>query len=252
MSLSDIFFDSVKDQIEKIRTTQKDAIERAGKLTAEAIANGGVVFVYDRGHLLNQELLHRAGGPAFIRKMTFDLPNFSNAGSPAPKVRSNATDLTAYNEQFEDECIEANLRQHCMKAGDVLFYNSVSGKGRSTIAVARIAKQMGIKLIILTNKKSNDRIGAEDESLKLYKYADVHIDTSVPDGDAVIDYEGCDERIVPMSGITAALVGWAYVCTCIEELHARGIQPTIYRSVSSEGGFEQLQRAYARYDELGY
>ena len=38
----------------------------------------------------------------------------------------------------------------------------------------------------------------------------------------------------------------------IEELNARGIKPTVYRSVSSVGGPEQLQEAYKRYDELGY
>ena len=42
------------------------------------------------------------------------------------------------------------------------------------------------------------------------------------------------------------------VVWAIEELNARGIKPTVYRSVSSVGGPEQLQEAYKRYDELGY
>ena len=253
MSLMNEFFDIVRSQVDKVQSTQGDAIQRAAALTAESIANGGIFYIYDRGHLLSQELLHRAGGPAFVRKMTFDLPNMRNGfGSNPPKCRADATDLKQYTEDFEDKCIEAIMVQNCMKAGDVLFYNSVSGSGRVTISVARTAKRLGIKLIVLTNKATNDRIGEHDESLKLYKYADVYMDNCVIDGDAAVTYEGCDERILPMSGISAAFVGWAYIAATIEELNARGIKPTVYRSVSSVGGPEQLQEAYKRYDELGY
>lgn len=253
MSLSSQFFDVVSAQLATVRTTQSEAIERAGALTAEAISKGGIFYIYDRGHLLSQELLHRAGGPAFVRKMTFDLPKMTMGfGSNAPKCRTEGLDLTAYNEEFEDKCIEATFIQNGMKEGDVLFYNSVSGNGRATISVAKTAKRLGIKLIVLTNKATNDRIGEKDESLKLYKYADVYMDNCVTDGDAAVTFEGVDERILPMSGISAAFVGWAYIASTIEHLTALGIKPTVYRSVSSVGGPEQLQAAYKRYDELGY
>lgn len=251
MKLAETFFDNVKKQADIIRETQLAAISKAAVLTADAIKDGALLYVYDRGHLLNQELLFRAGGLAITRKMEFNLPSMKS-GSTAPECRSKQTDITKYTEDFEDKCIEAAFIQNCLKAGDVLFYNSVSGKGRVPISIAKTAKRLGIKLVILTNKATNERVAAGKEEDKLYKYADVHIDNCVQDGDASMTYEGVDERIIPMSGISAAFVGWAFVSCLVEELNARGIRPTVYRSVSSEGGLDQLEVAKKRYDELGY
>lgn len=251
MSLYDLFFDTVEAQEQKIRSTQAEAIEKAAALTAESIRNGGIVYVYDRGHLLNQELLHRAGGVAFVRKMTFDLPTMKAPTAP-PKCRAEQCDLAKYTEEFEDKCIEAAFVKSCMKAGDVLLFNSVSGSGRVTISVARTARRLGIKLVVITSFETNDRIGAEDPSLKLYSYADAAIDNCVKDGDAAVSYPGVDERILPMSGISAAFIGWAYIAATVEKMNELGLRPTVYRSVSAVGGPEQLQSAYQRYDELGY
>lgn len=251
MGLTENFFENVKKQADLIRDTQTASIKKAAALAADAIKSGALLYVYDRGHLLNQELLFRAGGLAITRKMEFNLPSMKSSSTP-PACRAKETDLTGYTEAFEDKCIEAAFIQNCLKEGDVLFYNSVSGKCRVPISIAKTAKRLGIKLIILTNKATNERIAARREEDKLYKYADVHIDNCVQDGDASMTCEGVGERIVPMSGISAAFVGWAFVSSLIEELLARGISPTVYRSVSSEGGPEQLEVAKKRYDEMGY
>jgi uncharacterized phosphosugar-binding protein len=65
---------------------------------------------------------------------------------------------------------------------------------------------------------------------KLDAVVDVFIDCGGPVGDAAVPVPD-NEAMCPMSGLAAAYVFWAVHAAVVERLQARGIQPTIYRSV---------------------
>ena len=60
----DAFYDAVKRTLERIVTTQMDAIRRAASLVADAVQRDGIVYAFGSGHSQSVaiELYYRAGG----------------------------------------------------------------------------------------------------------------------------------------------------------------------------------------------
>lgn len=68
----------------------------------------------------------------------------------------------------------------------------------------------------------------------------------------MLEVEGLDVKACPASGIAAASIMWAVVAGMIENLLAKGISPTVYKSVNAPGGPEDVQARQQRYKEQGY
>ncbi|MCL2421173.1 MAG: SIS domain-containing protein, partial [Defluviitaleaceae bacterium] len=47
---------------------EKANIEAAGQIMADSVANGGCIHLFDTGHLIDSELLNRAGGLVLMRR----------------------------------------------------------------------------------------------------------------------------------------------------------------------------------------
>lgn len=79
-SLIDDYFDSIQSTIAKVREDEREKIEDVARICADSIAAGGVVHIHDTGHMLNSELIHRAGGLAGLTPFSFSL-NVINANA---------------------------------------------------------------------------------------------------------------------------------------------------------------------------
>ena len=69
---------------------------------------------------------------------------------------------------------------------------------------------------------------------KLFDVADICIDNCGPFGDASIEVKD-NEKMCPVSGMAATYVLWAVQAEAVERLQARGVNPTIFRSVHVSG-----------------
>lgn len=244
MSIISHYFDAVEKLLADIRQAESEKITRVAEICADSVAKGGVVHIHDTGHMLNSELVHRAGGLALVTPFTFALnvnnPNAYREKSPSSK------DVTA-------ETIALALKRSNVKPGDVLFIGSVSGKSKSVVELAIQAKDMGLTVVAVTSFEYSSKLQSEHPSGKrLFEVADIAIDNHAPYADAMLDLEGLDVKVCPASGIAAACIMWAVTAGIVQNLLERGIVPTVYKSVNAPGGPEDVKARQERYKELGY
>ena len=65
------YLDAIREVLARIEQTQLDSIDRAAELVAESALAGGVWHLHDTGHLVSQELVHRAGGLMLVAPLTY-------------------------------------------------------------------------------------------------------------------------------------------------------------------------------------
>jgi uncharacterized phosphosugar-binding protein len=218
------FFGAVDGLYAKIRETQSDKIKQAGNIIAESVAGGGCVCVYDTGHLINSELLNRAGGPVFIKRFGYGL-------SVDCAVRGGR-DRSGINPSVEGLADYA-LRASGLIPGDVLIIGSVSGKTLNVIDLAVEAKKFGLKVITLSSHEYSSTLESQHSGKKhLYELGDVNIDNCAPFGDAMLDVEGIEAAFLPASGLSAAYIMWAVVADAVDALLEKGVTPGILKSVN--------------------
>jgi uncharacterized phosphosugar-binding protein len=242
--LIDDYFGTVVSLIQDVAAKEAERIAAAADACAESIAAGGVVHIHDSGHMLNSELIHRAGGLVGFTPFNFAMsvtnPNaFREMSCPKPDATH--------------ETVALAIKSSNLKAGDVLFVGSVSGKSLRIVELAMQAKAAGVKVIGVTSLTYSSQLKSEHPSGRmLYEVADLAIDNHAPYGDAMMEVQGLEMKACPASGISAACILWAVVAGIIERLLAKGIAPSVYRSANAPGGIEDGNRQRERYRELGH
>lgn len=237
------YFTAIQGQISKV-AEQTETIQQVAQLCAETLTRGGVVHIFDSGHLVSQELVHRAGGLVALSPLTFSL-NVTNTVRTRPEAP--AADSLSYG--YIQHVFETNQ----LRPGDVLFVGSVSGKTANVIELALQAKAHGLSVVGLTARAYSERLESEHPSGKhLYEVTDLVLDNGAPYGDAMIEVEGLDYPVLPASGIGAAVVMWAVVAGMIEDMLNRGVVPSVFPSVNRPNGRELVSAAEAQARQKGY
>lgn len=236
------YYDAIDALYKKIRDTQSDNIEAAANLIADAVANGNCVYVYDTGHLINSELLNRAGGPVFIRRFGYGLSVDSSA---RPRDRSSI-------DSSQEGLAGWALRCSSALPGDVFILGSVSGKTLSVIDLAVEAKKFGCKVITLSAHEYSSQLQSQHSCGKrLFELGDVNIDNCSPFGDAMLEVEGLEAKLAPASGMAAAYIMWSVIVRATELLIERGKTPSILKSVNFPPNVEYNNTLYKRYEREG-
>ena len=65
------YFQKVNKLMEKIRNTQTENIRKAAAIIVESIEQGGTVHIFDTGHLINSEMVGRAGGLMLMKALNY-------------------------------------------------------------------------------------------------------------------------------------------------------------------------------------
>jgi len=225
--LIDTYFQALQAHIARLAANTAP-LEQAAELCADTLARGGVLHLFDSGHMVSQELVNRAGGLVALSALTFNL----NVVNPV-KSRAPVTPAATLNFGYIEHVFETGqLRQ-----GDLLFVGSVSGKTANVVELARQARAHGLTVIALTALAYSARLASEHPSGQhLYEAADLALDNGAPYGDAMLIVDGLDYPVCPASGLGAAAVLWAVVAGTLERLLARGLKPTVFPSVNRPDG----------------
>lgn len=241
----DDFFTSLESTLHFIRTEQAANIKKAAGIVADSLAQQGLLAVMDTGHMLKYEALNRAGGLMAISPFDYEL-----------RVENDAIQRESARSAQEEAEIEARkvalaLDASNMRAGDVLFINSNSGRTPNVIETAHRARERGIRTVgIASQQQMTHCEAAHPSGKKLFDVVEIAIDNGAPHGDAAVEVRD-NEKMCPISGISAATVLWAIQAEAVELLQARGVNPSIYRSVHVSG-FDYLNHQRETFQKRGY
>lgn len=81
----------------------------------------------------------------------------------------------------------------------------------------------------------------------LHEIADIFINCWMPYGDAVVEIEGCNQRVSPTSTILLFFALNCLVAQTVQALVERGIDPPLWMSANLPGGDEANKRHFERY-----
>ena len=214
--LIDTYQQAAFDLLYKVRSTQREAIEKAGAIIANAVEHGNKVYLSGICHYIEHDLLNRGGGPAFYK-------------------------------HYENEKTE-------LKAGDVLVVSSVSGRTLPVVNLAYDSVEKGVNVIAFTSMEYARAVEPVHPSgKKLYEIATLTLDNCAPAAEAMLEVEGVEARFAAASGIASAFIMWSATAVCLEKMLADGYTPYILKSANFPGGAQYNEEVVNKhYDEFGW
>ena len=197
--LIDRYQEAIVEVLNKVRDTQRDALIRAGEIVANAVENGGKIYLGGIVHGIEGDLHYRGGGPMFYQL-----------------YKEGETEL---------------------KPGDVLFVCSVSGRTKKVVDLTYDCVQKGIQVIALTSMSYATQVDPVHESgKKLYEIATLTLDNCAPPAEAMLQVDGIEAPFAASSGISSSYVMWSLTSVAVEKMLADGYTPGILKSANYPGG----------------
>ena len=214
--LIDRYHQAVEALLKTVRETQRENIFKAGELVANAVENGHKIYLGHIVHGIEMDLIYRGGGPIFYKE-----------------YKPGETEL---------------------KAGDVLFVSSVSGRTKSVVDLAWDCMQKGINVIALTSMVYASKVDPVHESgKKLYEFVDLVLDNCAPAAEAMLEVEGLEAHFAASSGIASDYIMWSLTSVCVEKMLSDGFTPGILKSANFPGGNDYNKQVIEpHYDEFGW
>lgn len=244
MSLLERYTERINKQMEIVETTQKETIIAVGNAMAECVKNGGHVYVYDTGHIINSELVERGGGLMLLKSLRFDL----NVQVPHARKRTREGVDTSMLGMARYALKAANIMP-----GDMLFIGTVSGKSFGPVDLAIEAKKYGLTVVALTSLEYSRNVQSLHPSGKrLFECADFVLDNCAPAGEGMVDVPGLEAPFGAASGLSAALIMWSVCAQAIDKMMEYGITPSVFKSENFKDGPAFNAALRERYAELGY
>lgn len=223
------YYDKVSALLSEIRSTQADAIGRAGAIVGETVRDGGIVHTFGSGHsaAVAYEGHGRAGGLAAVSAIIDPL-------------RGLAERVEGYG-----QALMAPVR---LAAEDSMIVISNSGRNPLPIEVATVARQGGLKVIAVTSLAHSTSVSSRHSSgKKLFELADVVIDNMGEPGDASILSEGSDIPLGPTSTISGAYIMNEITIAAVRWMLENDVEPPVFKSANLDGSKEHNENLRQRY-----
>jgi uncharacterized phosphosugar-binding protein len=180
MTGADKYFQAVEKVLQKIRETQKENIQKAAELIADAVMEKKLIHVCGCSHssMMAQEMVYRAGG----------LVLFNPIYVPGCDMYTRPIPMTSQIERIEG-LGRVVAQNSSLSEGDVLIVASVSGRNPVPIEVAMVGKERKAHLVVLTSLDYTTKITSRHSSgQRLFELnPDVVLDYCVEKGDAAVE-----------------------------------------------------------------
>jgi uncharacterized phosphosugar-binding protein len=228
------YLDIAIERLQWIKETQAKAIKDAAQLVGDAISDEKVVYTFGSGHsqLLAREISERAGGLAPV----FHLPD------PTWGLMER---IEGYGETL--------FEQYPVKPGEVIFVISNSGRNPEPVEFAKMARDRGLKVIVVTSLEHSKNVESRHSSgKKLYELGDIVLDTGAPKGDATMAFEGLPMKAGALSTVLGASIMNAVIVEAIQYLLDKDIEPPILISANIDGSDEHNAEIMERYNYMAW
>ena len=237
------YLEVVRGVLTHLEQSQLQAVDRAAGLVADALMRRNAVYCAEIGHGIQGDFVHRAGGLSGVQLFNFSL----ELSEKAPRV------LDRRDPDRDLETVRFAVKRSNLREGDVLMLGSVSGRNRVPVELALACREKGVKTIGLTSLDYTARVeSAHPSGKKLCDAVDVVIDNGAPYGDAAVAIPGYANKLLPVSGVSSAVIGHMIFGAAMEKMAAAGKPATVFQSVNRPTGLEDLKQAEEQYNERGY
>jgi uncharacterized phosphosugar-binding protein len=235
--------------LERIASTQAEAIERAAQWCADAIAADGLVHLFGSGHsrIPVEEMFPRYGSfpgfnPIVELSMTFH----------TQVVGANGQRQAMYIERVPGFA-RVILDNFNLEPRDVFMIFSASGLSAVPVEMARVARDRGLRVIAVTSVAQSGNSAPEPlVGTRLMEEADLVIDLCTPDADAMVAIDGMDTPVGPGSTLAYVAIVNSLKVRIAQLLVERGAPPPVITRASVIGAersaalFDSAYREHAR------
>jgi len=235
--------------LDRVLSTQAEAIETAAGWFAEAIAAGGLVHLFGTGHsrIPVEEMFPRYGSypgfnPIVELSMTFH----------TQVVGANGQRQAMYIERMPG-LAEVVLSNFGFGPRDVMVVFSASGLTAVPVEMARGARRRGLRVVAVTSVAQS--MAGEPEAAagaRLLDEADLVIDLCTPAADALCRIPGLETPVGPGSTLAAVAIVNALKVRTAERLVEAGAMPPVITRATEVGAdrsrtlFDEAYREHAR------
>jgi uncharacterized phosphosugar-binding protein len=213
------------------------AIEAAANLLAECMGRGGLVHVFGSGHshMMAEEVFYRAGSlMAFNALLDINLTSFGT-------LRAGEVERT-------EGYARVILSSFRVEAGEVVIVVSNSGINPVPIDLAIEAGKLGAKTIALTSAAAYANASSRHSSgKKLAEVCDLTIDSHVPEGDAILSFEGLASKVAASSTALGATLLNMLIAQTVAVMLERGYRVPALVSMNVPGGDEHNKALIEEY-----
>ena len=237
------YFAATTGLMQQILDTEPDAVAAVADTLADQIEADRLVHVYGPGghsNLASQEVFFRAGGLMHVSAI-LDEGTLLSSGA----LRSMAIERTpGYGRIVIDDA--------SLGADDVLILVNAYGINAALIDAALRARELGVTTIGVSSREHADATAPDHPARhpsgkNLHEVVDLHVNTHVPIGDALIQVEGALEKSGASSTFANSFtLNWIMLET-LQRLADRGVEVPMWRSGTAPGGDEANQRFIARF-----
>ncbi len=134
----------------------------------------------------------------------------------------------------------------------VLVIVNAYGINTMTIEVALEAKQRSVPTIGVTSRAFGENVppghkARHPSGENLCDIVDVFVDSHMPYGDALVDFEGLGQRVAPSSTLANCFTVNLLVVETVKYLLDRGFEPPLWQSANVPGGEEANEKYQRKY-----
>lgn len=242
MNPAQAYLNEASRVLERICSSQMDALEEAANICTQSIAGGGLVHLFGSGHsrMGVEEVFPRYGSfPGFHPIVELSLTYHNQV------VGANGQRQAIFLERVEG-LGKTILRNFILEPPDSFIVFSNSGVNEVVVEVALEAKARNLPLIAIVSEAHCNASDTRHSSGKwLTDLADVILDNCVPAGDAMVHIDGHPDPIGPGSTVGVALLVNSLKCLVAQKLTDRGMPPIVLTSSYHIGS----EASAARFDE---
>jgi uncharacterized phosphosugar-binding protein len=239
------YFQQSETILRQIRTTQKEAIDRAAGRFAESIAAGGWVYLFGSGHsvLPVLDVFPRYGSYLGFRPLMDPRLMWFNVTGPG-----GAPELLWLERQ--EGYVAQFFQNYSFSGKDTLVVYSHGGLNAAPIEAALYARERGTTVCAVTSVQNHAVSKATHSSgQKLADVADIVVDNCVSPEDSQVDV-GQREKVAAGSTLAAILISMALVAEAAARLRKRGVELQTFVSPNVPGvAGDHNQEVFRRFRE---
>ena len=215
--------------LDRLAGTQLSNVDDGVDLIADSMLAGGVLQAFGTGH--SRIVVHEMSG---------------RAGGLLPVNLVRISDLTTYGDLDPKELLDPTLERNPgfaqsvydligAKPEDPFLIVSNSGINGSVVEMAKLVKERGHKLVVITSLQHSSQVDTRAASGKLYEFGDVVIDSGAPAGDAALELED-GTRTGAISNLAGVIIVQLLTEGICRRYIAAGERPPVYRSMNLPDG----------------